>query len=113
MDSPIKLIKYHQLARPENQTSLNKTLRINFSDELTKEQQQPFLTALESFGTWIERANSHFVCVNIPPTANYESVCKYLSEHENIQALAYETCEERVPGSFDDRPDNEAEVGIT
>jgi hypothetical protein len=53
----------------------NRTLRVSFCDELTREQQAP-LAAQEANGS-----------------------------------LEYETCGERVPGSFDDRPDEDAEEG--
>lgn len=87
----------------------NRTLRICFSDELTKEQQQPCLEALESLGTWVERANAQFVCVNVPPAADYASVEAYLAEQEGAGTLEYETCEARAPGSFDDLPSEDDE----
>lgn len=87
----------------------NRTLRVSFCNELSKEQQEPHLKALETLGNWVERANEQFVCLNIPPEVNYESVCNYLAEQEAIGSLEYETCEERIPGSFDDRQDEESE----
>ena len=35
---------------------------------------------------------------------NYETVCERLYEWERTDLLGYETCEARVPGSFDDAP---------
>jgi hypothetical protein len=82
----------------------NRTARISFCDKLSKEQQQPVLVTLVSMGTEIERATFKFVCVSVPPSVSYDSVCTYLAEQEKVGSLEYETCEERVPGSFDDRP---------
>ena len=85
----------------------NQTLRIIFPDALSLEQQRPVLAALEAMGTELERANGQFVCVNVPATVSYASVRDYLGQQEAASLLEYETCEERVPGSFDDRPDEE------
>lgn len=82
----------------------NRTLRISFH-ELTKTQQSPLLDSLEAMGTWVERANDSFVCVNLPPEADYDAVCTFLDGQETQGVLEYETCEERVPGSFDDAPE--------
>lgn len=87
----------------------NRTVRISFCDQLSREQQGPALDALQSMGAWVERANEQFVCVNVPPAVSHEAVCAYLAEQEEGGSLEYETCEERVPGSFDDRPDEEGD----
>jgi hypothetical protein len=59
-------------------------------------------------GTELERANGQFVCVNVPATVSYASVRDYLGQQEAASLLEYETCEERVPGSFDDRSDEQS-----
>jgi len=58
-------------------------------------------------GTELERANAQFVCLNVPRTVRYDSVRDYLGQQEASGLLEYETCEERVPGSFDDKPGEE------
>jgi len=85
----------------------NKTVRIFFGDELNKEEQKPYLAELERMDTWVERANESVVCLNINPTANYENICKLLSQRESEDVFEYETCEERASGSFDDIPESE------
>ena len=82
----------------------NRTLRVSFCDQLSKEEQQPVITVLESMGTELERATSQFVCINVPPAISLQAVRDYLVTQESAGVLEYETCEERASGSFDDRP---------
>jgi hypothetical protein len=83
----------------------NQTLRVSFN--VRKDQQGAYLEAIETTGAWVERANPTFICINVPPKANYTEVLEYLERQESSGALEYETCEERVPGSFDDVPEEE------
>jgi len=89
----------------------NRTLRISFCDELSKEQQQPCLDALKSMGAELERANEQFVCVNVLPSADYDGIVAHLVQLEGEGSLEYETCEERVPGSFDYDPERDDDEG--
>ena len=84
----------------------NRTLRVSFNVE--QEDQQPYLQFIESKGAWVERAKPQFICINLPPGTSYEEVREYLNEQEGKGVLKYETCEARVPGSFDDRPEDGA-----
>jgi hypothetical protein len=85
----------------------NKTLRVSFN--VSQEQQGVYIEAIEAKGGWIERANATFICINVPPEANYAEVLEYLEQQDASGALEYETCEERVPGSFDDAPEEEGD----
>lgn len=49
---------------------------------------------------------------HILPSADYDTICEKLSELEAEAILEFETCEERVPGSFDDLPEVEPENEI-
>ncbi len=80
----------------------NGTLRVHFN--VNEEQQSPFLESIESTGAGVERANPTFVCINVPPGADYTKMRDFLEQQEASGVLEYETCEERVPGSFDDAP---------
>jgi hypothetical protein len=55
-------------------------------------------------GAELERVTAQFVCINVPPTSNLQAVRGYLVAQESAGILEYETCEERVAGSFDDKP---------
>jgi hypothetical protein len=79
----------------------NQTVRISFCNKLSEAQQQPAIAHLEAMGAWLERCNAQFLGVNLPPTVSQEAVCAYLSEQEALGVLEFETCEPRVPGSFD------------
>ncbi len=88
--------------KPEVQSVVKRgghqTLRIIF--KVSKEDQGHFIEAIEAMRGEFERADSTFVCINVPPEASYAAIRQYLDEASG--ALAYETCEARVVGSFDD-----------
>lgn len=88
-----------------------KTLRAFFMDSYEeKASQQPYIDEIERMDSWVERANAVVICINVNATGNYESVCSYLESLESSDVLEFETCEERVVGSFDDLPEDEKSV---
>ena len=50
---------------------------------------------------------SRILPIDVPPSAGWEELRAYLDRLEGQQVLGYETCEERVPGSFDEAPPEE------
>lgn len=82
----------------------NKTLRIFLNKQLDREQQEAILSSLQYLDISWERANDHFVAIDIQPESDYQAVCDKLMALELDGALEYETCEARWPGSFDDSP---------
>ena len=84
----------------------NQTLRVSFAIE--REQLAPCIEHLQALGAEVERANATFVALNVPPDVDIDALLDHLDEQEEQGVLHFETCEERVPGSFDDRP-NDAE----
>lgn len=80
----------------------NETLRASFL--IDKEHQAPIIEEIEATGAWVERANPTFICINVPPSTQVATVRELLDRREAEEVLQYETCEERVTGSFDDRP---------
>lgn len=86
------------------QRSGHRTLRVSFCDHLGGEVQGPTLAAIEALGGEVERANDQFICIDVPAGADYTAIRAVLEAQERDGVLEYETCEERVPGSFDDRP---------
>lgn len=82
----------------------NQTLRVSFAIE--REQQVPCIEHLQSLGAEVERANATVVALNVPPCVDIDALLDHLDEQEGLGVLHFETCEERVPGSFDDRPDD-------
>lgn len=82
----------------------NETLRVSFSVE--RDLQTPHIESIEALGAQAERANGTFVALNVPPDADLDALRDHLDQLEADGVLFYETCEERVPGSFDDRPED-------
>lgn len=99
-DAPDLKPEVRSVVRPSG----NETLRLSFN--LARAAQEPVLAAIVRFGAWTERANDSFVCVNVPPSSDAAELRAYLNEQDAAGALEYETCEPRVPGSFDDAPDS-------
>jgi hypothetical protein len=87
----------------------HRTLRASFADSrMPEDRQDKYIRATEAIGALVERATPTFICIDIPPEASYAQVREYLEQLEAAGALSYETCEERIPGSFDDAPAAEA-----
>ena len=82
----------------------NKTLRVFFNEELGEEEQRSILSSLQHLDFSWERATKRLVAIDVHPGADYQAICDKLWELEQKEILAYETCEARVPGSFDDAP---------
>ena len=82
----------------------NKTLRVFFNEELSEEAQEAVLSSLQNSDVSWERADERYVAIDVHLEADYDAVCGKLAELENQGILEYETCEARVPDSFDDAP---------
>jgi len=80
----------------------NRTLRIFFSADLRSDEQQVYLNELKTHGASFEHATDVLVAVDAPAEANFEAIVAALDRGEAKRELDFETCEERVPGSFDD-----------
>lgn len=86
-----------------------KTLRVMFSDEIDEESQNSILDSLTVLNLSYERADGRLVAIDVHPTADYQAVCDKLWKLEQAETLYYETCEARVPGSFDGLAEAEEE----
>jgi uncharacterized protein DUF4265 len=84
----------------------HRTLRIMFKEGLSEDAQARSLADLASLDTSYERFDDRYVCLDVHPTADYGVVRDHLDEMERASVLDYETCEERVAGSFDDKPES-------
>lgn len=82
----------------------HQTLRISFCDQLNREAQEPIIAALQALGGELERANGQFLAIDIPPGVSVDALRDALDEQVDAGTLEYETCEARVPGSFDAAP---------
>lgn len=82
----------------------NKTLRVFLNKELGQAEQDAVLSSLQYLDISWERANAHYVAIDVHPESDYQAVCDKLMELEQEGTLAYETCGARGAGSFDDLP---------
>jgi hypothetical protein len=82
----------------------HRTLRIMFMNERPAEKQNRYLSQIRELGGSPERATAYYLSIDVPPAADYEALCDLLSKFQYDYVLEYETCEERIAGSFDDRP---------
>ena len=82
----------------------HRTLRLFLKETTPNSDRAPLLESLKVFGASFERANRRYFAIDIAPTGDYEGTCARLDEWSDQGILDYETCEARVPGSFDDQP---------
>lgn len=86
----------------------NRTLRVFFEKAATAKRQAQLLSTLKPLAVSYERATQHLVALDLEPEANVLQVRAVLDAWEQEGIGCYETCEARVPGSFDDAPQEEA-----
>ena len=100
--SPEPGLKPHvvELVRPGGHV----TLRVMFLDADSRERQAAILDKLASLGADPERASTSLCALDLPPGVPVDPIRDELDRLEEAGELAYETCEARVPGSFDDHP---------
>ena len=86
-------------------TSGHHTLRLFFITGVEQTQQGAALERLAAMGVEVERADARFVCLDLANNVDNQAVKSVLDALEIEGLLEYETCEARIEGSFDDRPD--------
>ena len=86
----------------------HRTLRIMFGEHVTQAEQKRYLDALRELGGSFERGTKRLVAVDAPPDAKYDAMIALLDRWDLHRELVFETCEQRVAGSFDDGVVNDA-----
>jgi Domain of unknown function (DUF4265) len=81
------------------------TLRVMFDAAVSEARMLELLAALEPLAVSFERSGEHYFALDLEPEASVEAVRDQLDRWEAEGLLGYETCEARVPGSFDSAPD--------
>lgn len=89
----------------------HRTLRVLFSEQVGEAQRTLLLKGLDRFDVTWEGADGSLFSLDIPTESQYQPVCDEVWAWEQADLLEYETCEARVPGSFDDAPQG-SEKGI-
>jgi len=90
-------------------SSGHQTLRVSFNDTIIESERPELLRRLNAHRAYFEGANPGYFAIDVEPAGDYAAVRAQLDEWEAAGLLEYETCEARVPGSFDDRPGAEEE----
>jgi hypothetical protein len=92
-----------QVIRVERRSG-HQTLRLIFMAETARVERDNILAKINELGATYENANSTLYSIDIPRTEDYQPLCDQLWNWEQSGTLEYETCEARVPGSFDGTP---------
>ena len=94
-----------QSVRRVLQRSGHRTLRVFFNRELSREQQTERLESLRELAVSYERKGERYVALDLEPSSDLSVVRDRLDGWLAEGIADYETCEARVPGSFDDAPE--------
>ena len=85
----------------------HRTFRVFFKKHISRDQQEEYLNSLAPLAISYERANDIYFSLDMQPSGDYQAVFDRLEELEQENVLGFETCEERMEGSFDDLPEEE------
>lgn len=85
----------------------NKTIRMSFDKSCGKEQQAIYFEKLRGMNCSLERWDDTFLSLNIKVDADFNIVYDQLDEWAEADILAFETCHERIEGSFDCEPEED------
>ena len=88
------------------EASGHQPLRVSFTNTLADKDRPELLRELNVHRAYFEGANASYFAIDVQPEGDYAAVRAQLDDWEGRGLLGYETCEARVPGSFDDRPDD-------
>lgn len=80
----------------------HQTMRLFFADQITDEQQEQLIAILADNNIIHQRANKYLIAIDIPPGLDAGSVYDFLEDNSGDERFSFETCEERMPNSFDD-----------
>ncbi len=81
----------------------HRTIRVFFAD-IPREQSGDHLDQLRELGVTYERSSARYVALDLEPGADLAKVRAVLDRWSAEGLAEYETCEARLPGSFDDAP---------
>lgn len=82
----------------------HRTMRVFFESSCLEEERAELLGQLNRYQAYFERATASLFAIDIEPGGSYDKVYEQLMEWEQSGLLHFETCEARVPGSFDEKP---------
>jgi len=82
----------------------HRTMRVFFADEVAEETRLARVRSLSDLHTSFERCSSRYFALDLEPEADADAVEHRLQKWIAEGIAEYETCEARVPGTFDDAP---------
>lgn len=85
----------------------HQTLRVFFENCDSEEKMLSLLRSLGPLSVSFERANERYFALDLEPAADINKVRDQLDDWQRQGFLDYETCEARIPGGFDDRPEED------
>lgn len=80
------------------------TLRVYFNGTTRGSEHVELLRQLDGYQASFEHARAGHFAVDVQPDGDYAAVRARLDQWMRAGLLDYESCEARVPGSFDDHP---------
>ena len=83
----------------------NRTLRLFFASDQAEGGALELLASLKPLAVSFEGVTDRYFALDLEPTADVDAVRAQLDKWASQGVAEYETCEERVPGSFDDLPE--------
>jgi len=87
----------------------HRTIRVIFQKGVSEADRLSHLMALKPLNVTSEPCKERYFALDVPPEADVDEVLRRLDTHVEANVLGYETCEARVPGSFDDVPNRQTE----
>ena len=81
-----------------------------FGDNIAEGDRIAHLSALNEWYVTFERSGPRLFALDLEPEADVDEVRRRLDALVTGGVLEYETCEARVPGSFDDAPSDSEEA---
>jgi hypothetical protein len=80
------------------------TIRVSFHEGVAEEDRIGHLSLLRELHVTFERSSASYFALDLEPDADILEVRARLDALEATGVLEYETCEARIPGSFDAAP---------
>jgi hypothetical protein len=99
-------VKPHVLAIVRR--SGHETLRVFFDETIQESRRVAILDDLARFGVSYEGCSPRYFALDVTPGSSVADLRAHLDQLEHQNLLSYETSEARIPGSFDDRPADDA-----
>ena len=87
------------------ETGGHRTFRVIFPKGSSREDQSKTLESLTDLGVTHERCDKIYVALDLEPESDYGMVYDKLEELLDQDVLTFETCEQKLEGSFDDLPE--------